>query len=92
VQLVVTRQGSAFCIYFADHAPLDWHDLAASHDFAVDEQMRQNVIERGVYIFPLATKQCSISAAHTSDDIGFTLSALHASLEAACAAGIQGGR
>jgi glutamate-1-semialdehyde 2,1-aminomutase len=83
VPATVARQGSAFCAYFTDHAPVDWHDLATSHDFALDEEMRRQAIARGVYIFPLAAKQCSISAAHTGSDIEFTLSALRLSLEAA---------
>jgi len=90
----VVRQGSAFCTYFMDHAPVDWHDLAANHDFALDEQMRLEAISRGAYLFPLATKQCSISAAHTSADIDLTLSILRASLETAQAevAAIPAGR
>jgi glutamate-1-semialdehyde 2,1-aminomutase len=85
VQVTVARQGSAFCAYLSDHAPVDWHDLASSHDFALDEQFRREAIERGVYVFPMATKQCSISAAHTDADIDFTLSAFEQSLEKACA-------
>lgn len=71
----VARQGSAFCVYFMDHAPVDWHDLASHHDSAIDEDMRRAMIERGVYFFPLQTKQCSISAAHTESDIDFTVDA-----------------
>ncbi len=78
----LVRQGSAFCLYFMDHAPEDWHDLAANHDFAFDERFRRDLIGRGVYFFPLATKQCSISAAHTTEDIDFTLSAVRESLGA----------
>ncbi len=70
---VVARQGSAFCIYFMDHCPQDWHDLASHHDFTRDERMRLGLIERGVYFFPLAVKQCSISFAHTREDVQFTL-------------------
>src|SRR4029077_4059747 len=40
VEAVVARQGSAFCIYFMDHCPKDWHDLAANHDFALDQKLR----------------------------------------------------
>jgi len=65
--------GIVIRMYFMDHAPVDWHDLAANHDFALDEQMRLEAISRGAYLFPLATKQCSISAAHTSADIDLTL-------------------
>jgi glutamate-1-semialdehyde 2,1-aminomutase len=73
IQAVVARQGSAFCLYFMDHAPTDWHDLAEHHAFDVDNQMRQALVGRGIYPFPLATKQWSISAAHTDEDIDQTL-------------------
>jgi glutamate-1-semialdehyde 2,1-aminomutase len=81
--LTVSRQGSAFCIYFMDHKPVDWHDLASHHDFALDERMRREAIDRGVYLFPLATKQYSISLAHTEADIDSTLDVLDQSLRAA---------
>jgi glutamate-1-semialdehyde 2,1-aminomutase len=77
----LVRQGSAFCLYFMDHAPVDWHDLAAHHDFALDSRMRLEMIDRGVYYFPTATKQCSISAAHREADIDQTLEVLRAALE-----------
>jgi glutamate-1-semialdehyde 2,1-aminomutase len=70
---VVARQGSAFCVYFMDHLPVDWHDLASHHDFARDEAMRRGLIEDGIYFFPLATKQCSISAAYQPEHIALTL-------------------
>jgi glutamate-1-semialdehyde 2,1-aminomutase len=73
IKAVVARQGSAFCLYFMDHCPKDWHDLAASHPFALDEQMRRELIARQIYYFPLAAKQCSISCAHTREDIETTL-------------------
>jgi glutamate-1-semialdehyde 2,1-aminomutase len=81
VEAVVARQGSAFCIYFMDHCPKDWHDLAAHHDFRFDETLRKKLIERGIYFFPLATKQCSISFAHTREDIGTTLEQVECALE-----------
>jgi glutamate-1-semialdehyde 2,1-aminomutase len=73
VEAVVARQGSAFCIYFMDHCPKDWHDLAAHHEFSFDELLRRKLIEVGVYFFPVAAKQCSISFAHTAADIEVTL-------------------
>lgn len=77
---VVARQGSAFALYFMDHLPVDWHDLASHHDFARDRELRLALIERGIYFFPLPTKQCSISAAHTAADIDETLEAIEACL------------
>jgi glutamate-1-semialdehyde 2,1-aminomutase len=75
-RLTLVRQGSAFCIYFMDHAPVDWHDIAANHDFGSDVRMRRAMIEHGVFFFPVGTKQCSISAAHTEQMIDETLSCL----------------
>jgi len=31
------------------------------------------LVDRGIYVFPLSPKQCSISAAHSMDDIDLTL-------------------
>ena len=81
VEAVVARQGSAFCIYFMDHYPKDWHDLAAHHDVRFDENLRRKLIELGIYFFPLATKQCSISFAHTREDIEVTLEQVKHALE-----------
>ena len=78
---VVARQGSAFCIYFMDHCPKDWHDLARNHDFGKDESMRKALIEHGIYVFPQPIKQCSISAVHTSDDIDLTLQCIDLALK-----------
>lgn len=90
IQAKVARQGSAFCIYFMDHLPFDWHDLALHHNATADEAMRRDLIERGVYMFPLWTKQCSISYAHQIKHIDFTLHCIDQSLdivEAMCSAG-----
>lgn len=81
LEAVVASQGSAFCTYFMDHYPKDWHDLAAHHDFRFDENLRRKLIERGIYFFPLATKQCSISFAHTREDIRTTLEQVEYALE-----------
>jgi len=67
------RNGSAFCTYFCDHAPVDWHDILACHDRDLDGRYRRALIARGVYQFPLPCKQGSVSAAHTDDDIDRTL-------------------
>jgi glutamate-1-semialdehyde 2,1-aminomutase len=73
VAATISRIGSAFCAYFSDRVPADWHDLAAIHDFEFDRRYRRALIDRGVYQFPLACKQGSISAAHTEADIDRTL-------------------
>jgi glutamate-1-semialdehyde 2,1-aminomutase len=82
IPAVISRIGSAFCVYFCDHLPVDWHDLAASHDFVLDRRFRRGLIDRGVYLFPLPTKQGSISAAHTEADIDRTLEVAREALRA----------
>lgn len=81
----IVRQGSAFVIYFMDHAPADWHDLASSHDYDLDERFRRALLEEGVFFFPLATKQCSVSASHTEQDIDQTVQAAQRALKAVVA-------
>jgi len=85
ITAVVARQGSAFCTYFMDHLPVDWHDLAGNNDSEVDARLRYDLLERGVYFFQLPMKQCSLSAAHTAADVDLTLEAV----ESALAAGLQ---
>lgn len=76
IKATIARQGSAFCIYFMEHSPRDWHDLALHHNFETDLLFRRELVRRGVYFFPLAAKQCSISYAHTEADIDLTLQAV----------------
>jgi glutamate-1-semialdehyde 2,1-aminomutase len=76
ITATVARQGSALCIYFMDHEPKDWHDLASNHDFRADAQIRRELIARGVYVFPVPNKQISISAAHSEEDLKETVDAM----------------
>ncbi|MCA1595039.1 MAG: aspartate aminotransferase family protein [Chloroflexi bacterium] len=82
VAAVVARQGSAFCVYFMDRLPLRWHDIADHHNLEFDLHFRRALIQRGIYQFPLAAKQASISTAHTEADIDETLAATDAVLAA----------
>lgn len=75
IDFTVARQGSAFCTYFMDHAPVDFHDILEHHDFEFDGRYRKALIEKGVFHFPLPIKQGSISFAHTEEDIELTLNA-----------------
>lgn len=69
----VARLGSAFCLYFMDHAPQDFHDIATNHNFLLDKEYRLGLIEKGIFHFPMAIKQGSISYAHTLADIEQTI-------------------
>ncbi len=77
---VVSTCGSAFCQYFMDHVPVDWHDLARHHDFALDTAFRRALIELGVYHFPVHCKQGSVSAAHTAEHVQWTVDCFGAAL------------
>jgi glutamate-1-semialdehyde 2,1-aminomutase len=82
VNACVARQGSAFSFYLMENQPRDLHDIVEGHDFARDVALRRGLVERGVFFVPIATKQCSLSAAHTMDDVTFTLEQFEASLKA----------
>lgn len=69
----VVRQGSAFAVYFMDHAPTSWRDIALNNDMERDVAWRRALIEAGVFQFPVATKQGSISLAHTDAEIDRTV-------------------
>jgi glutamate-1-semialdehyde 2,1-aminomutase len=69
----VVRQGSAFTVYFMDHKPVSWRDVALHHDAKRDIAFRRALIEEGVFLFPVITKQGSISLAHTDADIDRTI-------------------
>ena len=67
------RLGSAYSTYFMDHEPKNWNDIARNHDMALDVAFRQRLVQSGVYYCPMPTKQCSISFAHTEEDIDDSL-------------------
>jgi len=69
----VARERSAFCVYFMDHAPRDYHDLAEHHNADLDQAYRRQLIQQGIFHFPLPCKQGSISFAHSTRDIEETL-------------------
>jgi glutamate-1-semialdehyde 2,1-aminomutase len=76
IQACVSRQGSAFACYFMPEEPRDLHDIIEKHDFDLDMALRRGLVEEGVFFIPIATKQCSISTAHTAQDVDFTLEKL----------------
>ncbi|MGI8906924.1 MAG: aspartate aminotransferase family protein [Candidatus Sumerlaeaceae bacterium] len=73
ITVQISRIGSAFCVYFCDHIPRDWHDMAENHNADFDRAYRAALIHRGIYHFPIPAKQGSISASHTEEDIDHTL-------------------
>lgn len=87
----VARQGSAFSYYLMPENPVDFHAIVKHHDFGRDLALRRALIERGVFFIPIATKQCSISAAHTAADISETLVQFDAALSAVWPGKARGG-
>ncbi len=75
IAATIRRIGSAHCVYFMDRVPTNWWEILTGHDFDFDRRYRRALIERGIYHFPVPTKQGSISFAHTTDDINETLTA-----------------
>ncbi len=78
----VARQGSAFSFYLMAKPPRDLHDIIEGHDFARDVALRRALIQRGVFFVPIATKQCSLSAAHSDADVEFTLEQFESAVKA----------
>lgn len=78
----VARQGSAFSFYLMAKQPRDLHDIIEGHDFARDVALRRALIQRGVFFVPIATKQCSLSAAHSDADVKFTLEQFESAVKA----------
>jgi glutamate-1-semialdehyde 2,1-aminomutase len=81
ISATISRIGSVHCVYFMDRAPTNWWELLTCHNFAFDTRYRRAMIEHGIYHFPLASKQGSISLAHTADDIDATLEATRLALQ-----------
>jgi len=75
IPVVISRVGSASCVYFTDKEPKDWWDVLENHNAAFDTKYRRGLIERGIYHFPVIAKQGSISFAHSEADIQKTLAA-----------------
>jgi glutamate-1-semialdehyde 2,1-aminomutase len=75
VPFVISRVGSASCVYFGNKEPRDWWDVLEGHNGDFDTKYRRGLIERGIYHFPVMAKQGSISFAHTPADIEKTLEA-----------------
>jgi glutamate-1-semialdehyde 2,1-aminomutase len=71
---VLSRNASAFCLYFMENIPADLHDILSHHDFEFDLRLRKAWIENGIYQIPIACKQGSVSYAHSEDDIEETIS------------------
>lgn len=73
IAAVVSSNASASCTYFCEKAPRDLHDILMHHDFTFDLAYRKALIEKGIYVIPIACKQHSVSYSHSEEDINITL-------------------
>jgi glutamate-1-semialdehyde 2,1-aminomutase len=84
IRAVIARQGIAHCAYFMDRVPRNWWEVLTQHNSDFDLRYRRALIERGIYQFPVAAKQGSISFAHTESDIDLTLDITESVLSELC--------
>lgn len=73
IPAVISKNASAYCIYFAEKAPVDLHDILETVDFKTDLSFRKASIQKGIYHIPIPCKQSSISYSHTEEDVDRTL-------------------
>lgn len=69
IPAVISKNASAYCIYFTEKAPMDLHDILENIDFKTDITFRKACIEKGIYHIPITCKQSSVSYSHTVADI-----------------------
>ena len=84
IPMVVAGYGSVFVPYFMDPdlgLPRNYTDLLRN-DNAKDQAFRLAMVERGIFMCPLALKRNHISAAHTQADMDATLTAAEEALRA----------
>lgn len=68
----VAQFGSVFVPYFMEPPFENYTDLLRN-DTQSDIRFRKEMVNRGVFMLPLAMKRNHLSAAHSTDDIGQTL-------------------
>ena len=73
IAAVVSRNASAYCVYFTEKIPADLHDILENVDASFDLKYRRALIGKGIYNIPITCKQGSISYSHTEEDIDKTL-------------------
>jgi glutamate-1-semialdehyde 2,1-aminomutase len=77
----VNRVGSMFTFFFLDHEVKDW-DTAKPADTARFGRFFHAMLEQGVYLPPSQFEAGFVSAAHTPEDIAFTVEAIRAAASA----------
>lgn len=77
IPMIVTGYGSIVAPLFMDPElglPKNYRELLCS-ETDIDQNFRLGLIERGVFVYPRARRRITLTAAHTKEDIDFTLQA-----------------
>ena len=80
VKAYVTGFRSVFVIYFME-PPVDNYTDLLRNDTEQDMAFRWGMVDRGVFIHPVALKRSHVSAAHTEEDVERTLEAAEEALK-----------
>ena len=67
--------GGMFGLYFSDACPTSYAEIMANNNKAHFNQFFHSMLDSGIYLGPSAFEAGFVSAAHTDDDIAFTIDA-----------------
>lgn len=70
--------GSVWCMYFSDQEPRNHHDVVRYREQGgaqMDNDYREHMFQRGIFIRPQTVSRSYISAAHSTEDIQRTIDA-----------------
>lgn len=70
----VAQFGSVFVVYFME-PPVENYTDVLRNDTAMDVRFRRSMVERGIFMMPLALKRNHLTTAHTEKDMAHTLEA-----------------
>lgn len=70
---VINRIGSMFTLFFTDNKKVENYQEVMSSNPQVFAQYFNLMLEQGIYLAPSQFEACFISAAHTDNDIQFTI-------------------
>ena len=67
--------GGMFGLYFSEICPSSYAEIMANNNKAHFNQFFHSMLDSGIYLGPSAFEAGFVSAAHTDDDIAFTIDA-----------------
>jgi glutamate-1-semialdehyde 2,1-aminomutase len=67
--------GGMFGLYFSHECPASYADIMKNNDRNLFNQFFHQMLERGIYLAPSAFEAGFVSAAHSEDDLNYTIEA-----------------